>query len=733
MRIPRTLAGGLLAVLACAPSFSQKKAIGLEDLAADRSAQVATGVLWRPDSKGFRYELSGKPFYFDLESKTSRELPDCNLLCQSAAQPPEPPVFEWINRGVREEKAQWCRDNRHMLLKFKGDLFWVDTEPDAVEPVRQLTRTLYDEADPKLSPDCSSVSFRKDYDLYNLNVASGAVNAITRGGSPDKMNGRLDWVYPEELALPSAHWWSPDSERIAFLRFDITLEPAYPQVDYLSNPPRAEPERYPKAGETNAAVRLAITNRSGAEPRFVELGDPWQYLIARVRWLPDGKRLAVERLNRIQNELTLFFVNSETLETEQILTEKDEYWINLSDDFTYLPALDAFLWTSENTGHRHLYLYYLKDRYARQLTKGDWDVTEVLGVDAEQRTVYYLATTTSPLGRQVFAMPIEGGEVRELSNAPGTWEARFSPDGAWWLGRHSRTDLPPDQAVYTANGTTHATLHERDKQVLSRYDVLPTEFHTVKLDDGTTLYGRLIRPSNFKTGRRYPVIVQVYGGPHAQNVRDTWSGLTMDQVYAHRGFVVWQLDNRGTSGRGHAFEIPVARRLGVIELSDQLKGIEYLKKLGFVDEKRIGVSGWSYGGYMTLNCLLNAPKTFKAGIAGAPVVDWRFYDTIYTERYMDLPEANPSGYARSSLLDKAGNLEASLLLIHNLSDDNVHFQNSVRIMDRLQQAGKPFELMIYPQKTHGVTGNAQRHMQRMMLDFFERTLKTSRASHASPH
>ncbi len=722
MRIPRILAAGFIVAFVCASAPGQKKPIGLEDLAVSHAAPLATGVVWRPDSKGFRYELGGRPFYYDIESKTSRDLPDCNRLCQSVPVP-EPPAFEWTNRGVREQEAQWCRDNRHMLVKFKGDLFWVDTEPNATEPVRQLTRTLYDEADPKLSPDCGSVSFRKDYDLYNLNVTTGALNAITQGGGAERMNGRLDWVYPEELALPTAHWWSPDSERIAFLQFDVTLEPRYPQADYLSNPPRPEPERYPKAGEPNASVRLAITDRHGAAPRFVDLGSPGEYLIARVRWLPDGNRLAVERLNRIQNELTLFFVNAETLDTERILTEKDEYWINLSDDFTYLPALDAFLWTSENTGHRHLYLYYLKERYARQLTEGEWDITEILGVDAAQSTVFFLATKESPLERRVRALSIESGAMRELSGVSGTWEAVFSPDGAWWLGRHSNTRLAPIQEIYTSAGRKYATLCERDTGVPNRYDVLPTEFHTVKLKDGVVLHGRLIRPAGFKPGRRYPAIVQVYGGPHAQNVRDVWSGLTMDQVYAHRGFVIWQVDNRGTSGRGHAFETPVARKLGVVELADQLEGIEYLKKLGFVDEKRIGVNGWSYGGYMTLNCLLNAPDTFKAGIAGAPVVDWRFYDTIYTERYMDLPEANPEGYAQSSLLDKAGNLKGSLLLIHNLSDDNVHFQNSIHFMDRLQQANKPFDLMVYPQKTHGVTGTAQRHMQRMMLNFFERELK----------
>ncbi len=723
MQISPLVVAALAAVLLHTAVFSQKRSIGLDDLRRDSAPPLATGIEWRPDSKGFRFERDGRAYYYDAESRQTRELPDCNQLCQTATPVPEPAAFEWKNRGVKEQPAQWCADNRHMLLKFKGDLFWMDTAPDARTPIRQLTQTLYEEADPKLSPDCKSIGFRKDYDLYRLDVENGMLHAITSGGSPEKMNGRLDWVYPEELQIPTAYWWSPDSERLAYLQFDMEMVPSYPQADYLADPPRPEPERYPKAGEPNPGVRLAIVNRIGGEPRFVDLGDPRTHLIARVNWLPDGKRLAVQRLNRIQNELTIFFVNAETLEAEPILTEKDEYWVNLSDDFTFLPSLDAFLWTSENTGFRHLYIYFLKDRYARQLTKGDWEVSSVLGVDASEQTVFFTATEKSPLERHVYALTLDGGAMRRLSGAEGTWDATFSPDGARWVSRHSNVTLPPSQEIYAGSGQKSHTLTARDTTVPATYNILPTEFHTVKLADGSTLYARLIRPAGFQAGHKYPVIVPVYGGPHAQNVRNVWTGLTIEQVYAHQGFVVWQLDNRGTSGRGHAFETPVARKLGAVELEDQLAGIAYLKKTGFVDPKRIGLSGWSYGGYMTLNGLLNAPDIFRAGISGAPVVDWRFYDSIYTERYMDVPQANPEGYAARSLLPKAGNLKASLLLIHNLWDDNVHFQNSLQMMDRLQQAGKPFELMIYPQKTHGVTGDAQRHMQRLMLNFFLRELR----------
>jgi dipeptidyl-peptidase-4 len=710
----------VLALLAVVSAPAQKKPVTLDVLHREGGASSATDIQWRPDSVGFSYKQGNRYHYFDVSSGKSKALPDCDSACAQAVPTPEPLAFEWQNRGVRERTTQWCSDNRHLLLSSGGDLFWMDTRGGKIE---QLTKTLYAEADPQLSADCKSISFRKDYDLYVLNRETGAVKALTHGGTPERFYARLDWVYPEELGLPTAHWWSPDSRQIALLHFDVSATPTYPHADYLAYPPRPEPERYPKAGEANASVRLAVVDVESANLRFVDLGDPTQ-LLARVKWLPDGKTIAVQRLNRIQDKLELLFVDSQTLKHEVILTEEDSHWINISDDFRFLPKLNAFLWTSESTGHRHLYLYFMKERYARQLTEGQWDVIQVLGVSADEKEAYILSTRKSPLERHVEMVPVQGGSApRAITSEEGTWAATFAPNGAHWVSRHSSDRQPTAQEVFRSNGAKVATLVERDQSQVRNYDILPSEFHTLQTADGTTLYAKLIRPAGFQEGRKYPAIVSVYGGPHAQSVTNAWRGISMEQVYAHAGYLVWQLDNRGTAGRGHNFETPVSHKLGVVELEDQLLGVEYLKKLGFVDEKRIGVTGWSYGGFMTLNCLLNAPDVFRAGISGAPVVDWRFYDTIYTERYMDVPDANPEGYRTTSLLPKASNLQGALLLIHNLWDDNVHFQNALHMADALQKAGKPFEFMVYPQKTHSVTGKHASHMREMMLRFFNRELK----------
>lgn len=720
----RALALCWFSVCMLAPGLAQQKPVTLDALSRNGGPAFADDIQWRPDSAGFSFRRGERLHYFDIASASSKELPECRGLCMSAVKVPDPPAFEWENRGVRERRSQWCSDNRHLLLNSGGDLFWMDTQGDSIQ---QLTRTLYAEADPQLSPDCSYVSFRKDFDLFVLNRETGSIRALTRGGNPQRFYARLDWVYPEELALPTAHWWSPDSRHIALLEFDVSATPQYPHADYLASPPRPEPERYPKPGEPNASVRLAIVDVSTARLRFVDLGDPAAHLLARVDWLPDGKTVAVQRLNRVQNRLDLIFVNAETLDHQIVLTEEDEHWVNLSNDFRYLPKRDAFLWTSESTGYRHLYLYFVKERYARQITSGNWEVSSVLAVDSNQTEAYFLGTAKSPLERHVYVAALEDNadpitSPRALTSVDGSWTANFAPDGAHWVSRHSSLTLPGSQQVFTSNGRLLGSLTERDESEQRDYKILPTEIHTFKASDGALLYARLIKPAGFQANRKYPAIVQVYGGPHAQSVRNAWSGASMDQVFAHAGFVIWQVDNRGTSGRGHVFETPVSRKLGIVELEDQLLGVDYLKKLGFVDETRIGVNGWSYGGFMTLNCLLNAPGVFRAGISGAPVVDWRFYDTIYTERYMDLPSVNEEGYRVTSLLPKAGNLKGALLLIHNLWDDNVHFQNALHMANELQRLERPFDLMIYPQKSHGVSGKHAAHMRAMMLRFFEREL-----------
>lgn len=699
-----------------ATAAAQRKPVTLEALAAARPPAPLSPV-WAPDGRRFLYTEEGKLWLYDIATRGRRELVSLGALAAAAVKPQAPETYPWENRGVREQNVQWFPSGRELLIRAGGDLFVFRIEAGGWTA---LTATAEDERDPKLSPDGRRVSFRRRHDLWVMEIGSRRQTRLTHDGSETLRNAELDWVYPEELALGTAHWWSPDSQRIAYLQFDVSRQPLYPQVDLLPLPPRYEPQRYPKAGEPNAEVRLGVVPAAGGATRWVDLGDTRDRLLARFYWLPDSSGIAVQRLNRVQNRQELLVAELGG-QVRTILQENDPYWINVRDNFRWLKDGREILWWSERDGYGHLYRYSRDGKLLARLTHGEWEVTDVAGVDEKAGYVYYLATEAGPLERQLYRVSLEGGPSQRITSAAGTHSVSMSPGAEFFLDTHSSLTQPPSTVLRTRDGKEMAVLRPPDAKILSEYEILPTEIVEVKAADGAVLYARLIRPAGFDPARRYPAVVAIYGGPRAQAVRNAWSGLSFDQVLAHRGFVVWQLDNRGSAGRGHLWEAAIHRNLGARELEDQKEGLKHLIGLGFVDPKRIGIYGWSYGGYMTLYCMVNAPELFRAGVAGAPVTDWRNYDTIYTERYMGLPEDNAEGYRRSSPVHKAEALQGELLLVHNLEDDNVLVQNTIQMAAALQRAGKRFFMMLYPSKGHGAQN--RRHLNALMLDFFERALK----------
>ncbi|MDQ2899475.1 MAG: alpha/beta fold hydrolase, partial [Acidobacteriota bacterium] len=399
------------------------------------------------------------------------------------------------------------------------------------------------------------------------------------------------------------------------------------------------------------------------------------------------------------------------------------YWINVDDALHFFADGQRFLWSSERDGFRHLYLYSIDGSLRRQLTKGEWEVESVAGIDEKDEKVYFVSTEQSPLERQFYSVGLDGNEKKRISETAGTHAISMSPASNYFMDSWSSLESPPTKILRSAAGAQVAVFRETDRRDADEYDILPTEIVHVKGADGALLYARLIKPAGFTPGRKYPVVVMIYGGPHAQTVKDVWSGASWDQALAHKGFVIWQLDNRGSAGRGHAWESVVYHNLGARELDDQKQGLRYLDSLGFTDSARIGLYGWSYGGYMTLYSLCNAPGLFRAGVAGAPVTSWRNYDSIYTERYMGLPAENKYGYERSAPINKAAGLASKLMIVHNVEDDNVHFQNSVQMADALERADKRYQMMLYPQKSHGVTGPVRKHLLESITAFFEENLK----------
>ena len=711
--------------LACIPAclLAQKKPITLQTMEeAAHPAPQGPGnpVAWSPDGQQFLYRLGRRLVIYDPATGSSKDLIDTTAMDAAAVRPAvvESRPFEWENRRVRETPVQWS--GSEVLYSTGGDVFVVQIDTGKWT---QLTETPAAERDPKLSPDGKMVAFRRDWDLYTLDIASKRETRLTTGGSDTLRNGGLDWVYPEELDLGTAYWWSPDSKSIAYMRFDISREPSYPHEDLRGPRPIYEPQRYPQAGENNPEVRVGVVGAGGGNTRWMDAGNTRDALIARVGWAPDSRSVYMVRTNRIQNKLELLLAAAGSGKASRILEEADKFWVNIQEDPVFVHSGQQFLWLSERDGFRHIYLYSVDGAQAKQLTQGPWEVTGITGVDEKAGRIYYSASETSAVERQFYSVGITGEGKRQLSSGAGTHTIAMGPGGHFYLDTYSSLSSPPRTTVHAGDGHELRVYREQNKRLADDYEILPTELVSFRTPDGTLLYARLIRPANFEAGKKYPAVVLVYGGPDSQGVRNAWMGADLDQVLANEGFVIWQVDNRGSSGRGHAFETPVFRKLGSIELADQVAGVNYLISLGFVDRARIGIRGWSYGGFMTLNALLNAPSVFQAGIAGAPVTDWHNYDSIYTERYMGLPQDNPDGYKNTALPMQAKNLKGKLMIAHNVEDDNVLFQNTIQMAGALERAGQPFQMQLYTQKTHAVTGLEARQLNATVVDFFERTLK----------
>ena len=722
MRIPHF--GLVCLALTALAQTPAKKPITLESLKGN-GGRVGFGGpgagVWAPDGKSFAFRETGKIKLYDVASKTSRDILTTKSLDEAAAKPEATsPEFDWTNRRVSGGGMQWSPSGQELLMNTGGDLFWITV---ADGKFTQLTNTSAHEEDPKLSPDATRVAFRRHHDLYVLDIASKKETRLTRNGTATLLNGELDWVYPEELDLGSAYWWSPDGKSIAYMQFDISRVPLYPQSDLLKTKALAEPERYPQAGDPNSDVRIGVIAAAGGDTKWMDLGDTRdQWLLARTYWGPDSKSLYVVRLARVQNRLDFMKADIKTGAAIEVLRETDPYWINHNDFFQFVNNGKQFIWGSERDGYQHLYLYSADGRQSSQITKGQWVVSSIAQVDEAKSTIYYVSSEASPTESHLYRINFDGTGKQKMTTEPGMHRISMSPACDTYFDAYSNLQQPPRTTLNKNDGSVWTVYREADRKQMDEYEILPTEILTFKTSDGTTLYARLIKPKGFDASKKYPVIVTVYGGPGVQSIHNAWAGASWEQVMAHKGYVIWQVDNRGSKGRGHAFEAALYHKMGQRELDDQREGVKHLLSLGFADSERVGIQGWSYGGFMTLNAMLNAGDVFKAGISGAPVTNFRNYDTIYTERYMGLPAENPDGYAGTNLALKAGNLKGKLLLVHNFEDDNVLFQNMLQATEALQRNDKLFELMVYPQKAHGVSGAYRAHLNELMTSFFDRAL-----------
>jgi dipeptidyl-peptidase-4 len=677
--------------------------------------RLTRDVAWTPDSKQISFfeskgagkEAKSELWVMDVANGQRRRLLSAekleSLLPAEAARTTQ---ATGLGRHAPAE-YQWAPSGSALLFQGPTSLAWFDLKTQAVRTLVSGKETI---ADPKISPDGQYVSFVRNHNLWLVGVADGKERGFTESGTEEVRKGELDWVYPEELEITTAYWWAPDSSAIAYLQMDERKVAQYPLVDFSSPAGEAEEERYPPAGGGNPIVRVFVAPVGGGEAHAMDTGENTDIYIARVNWLTDAKHLAIQRLNRRQTVLDLLIADATSGQTRTALNETDQYWINVSNDLRFLKDGKRFLWSSERSGYRHLYLYDLEGKELAQLTKGEWEVSAVDAVDEAKGMVYFTGAAKSPLERHLYRVSFDGSAISRITIHNGTHSVNMAPDCAAFVDTYSDVMTPPRQDVARADGSLLRAMNENKVAELADYHLSAPQFLSVKAHDGTPLNSVMIKPADFDASKKYPVLVYTYGGPHAQVVLNAWGGNTAlwHQLMAQKGYIIFSLDNRGSAGRGHIFEESIHYKLGAQELSDQLDGVAYLKSQPYVDAERIGIWGWSYGGHMTLHAMFEAGADFKAGFAGGPVTDWHFYDSIYTERYLGLLPEKEKEYRASSPIDRAAGLKGKLLIAHGTGDDNVHFANTLSLINALIELGKYVEVMPFPGRGHGVSDPAAR-------------------------
>jgi len=693
---------------------------------ASLNGRLTKGIAWSPDSKQLSFletkgagkEAKTELWVMDVATGQRRLLLSAEKL--EAVLPADSEKTTQATGLGRHAPAQyqWAPAGGALLFQGATSLAWFDLK---TQSSRTLVSGKEGIADPKISPDGRYVSFVRDHNLWLVNVADGKGRAFTEGGTEEVRKGELDWVYPEELEITTAYWWAPDSSAIAYFQMDESKVAKYPLVDFSSPEGDAEEERYPPAGGANPVVRVFVAPIGGGEARAMDTGENTDVYITRANWLTDSKHIAIQRLNRQQTVLDLLIADAASGETRTALTDKDQYWINISNDLHFLKDGKRFLWSSERSGYRHLYLYNLDGKEQMQLTKGEWEVSAVDAVDEGKGLVYFTGTSKSPLERHLYRVSLDGSAVSRITIHNGTHGVSMAPDASAFVDTYSDVMTPPRQDVARADGSLLRVINENKVADLADFHLVAPQFLSVKTHDGVQLNAWIIKPPDFDASRKYPVLIYTYGGPHAQVVLNAWEGDRglWHQEMAQKGYIIFALDNRGSAGRGHIFEEPIHYRLGAEELSDQRDGVDYLKSLPFVDASRIGIWGWSYGGHMTLHAMFEAGNLFKAGFAGGPVTDWFFYDSIYTERYLGLLPQNAESYRSSSPIESAGGLKGKLLIAHGTGDDNVHFANTLSLINELIENGKYVEVMAFPGRGHGVSDpEARKVLMNRVTQFF---------------
>ena len=703
----------------------------------------------------YLYGADGSPVrkLYALDTRTGE-----SRVIQAAAEPEsEDPTIE--EQLLRQRQRQLGRGIVRYSWADSGDVILIPAQSgvyvkDGAEA--QIRRVVSAESgptlDPQLSPDGSQVAYVMDAEIYACPVPRYGIAPVSVGepgsgelvesssGEPvgprqltsgargtGRTNGLAEYIAQEEMHRLHGFWWSKDGSQIAFEEVDETHIPVYRIVHQGrgdTGESAQEDHRYPFAGEPNARVRLGVVPADGGPPTWMDLGDDDDIYLARVDWMPDGS-LCAQLQNREQTRLDLIRFDTTTGQGVTLLTESSDVWINLHNMFRPL-ADGRFIWASERSGFRHLYLYNGDGNLIRQITDGDWAVDALSGVDQDAGIVYFTGTKDGPTECHLYSVSLEGGPTTRLTQEPGTHIVTLDHASNRFVDMFSDTETPPTVTLRSLrDGSALHTVHSIDDPRVDELALTPPELVTIESRDGETLHGALYRPAPEFGDGPHPTVIYTYGGPHAQVVNNHWSMTCAmrSQYLRSLGYLVFCLDNRGSARRGLAFEGVIKHNMGDIEVRDQVDGVRWLVDNGLADPERVGVYGWSYGGYMTLMCLAQASDVFRMGVAGAPVAHWDGYDTHYTERYMGTPQTNPDGYEASSVLSHVDDIEGDLLIVHGLIDENVHFRHTARLINALIKARKPYEFLMFPDERHMPRSQADRiYMEERITDFFQRNL-----------
>ena len=752
MKLPAIVISAVAALVACSANgestASEETAIlEIERLyaAPDLDGPAPRGVKISPDSSRVTF-LKGKEtdplqmdlWEFNLADEDMRLLVDSTALVGGEEDLSDEELARRERLRIVGQRGivsyQFSPDGRRLLFPLSGDLYLYDLQS---RKTRRLTETEAGETDPNFSSTGRYVSFVRDQNLFVIDLDTFEEQQLTHDGGGLIKNGMAEFIAQEEMDRYTGYWWAPDDSAIAFARVDESPVQVVERFEIHAEDFKVYQQRYPATGTPNVLIQLGVIAPDGSALRWMDTGEETDIYLPRVDWFPGSDFLAVQRQSRDQKTLELLKVDVANGESRVLLTETSDTWINLHNELVFLEARPEFIWKSERNGHAHLYLYGNEGDLIRPLTSGDWDVADgqrarsaVLHVDEANERLFVTGTLDSPLERNVYEISLTGtGEPRRVSRDAGVHIADFADNGEFYVDSFNNIDTPPQMSLHRTDGSRIAFIEEnRLDETHPYHPYLATrpsiEFGTLEAEDGQALYYRMIKPTDFDPSKRYPVIVFVYGGPQGQSVGNGW-GAGFNEILARNGFIVFTLDNRGTGFRGVAFDAPIYRRMGKVEVIDQMVGVDHLRSLDFVDPKRIGIWGWSYGGFMTLMSMFTQPDAFAAGVSGAPVTDWALYDTHYTERYLGTPQNNADGYEASGVFPYAKDLDAPLLLIHGMADDNVLFTNSTKLMKTLQDEGRPFDLMTYPGSKHGLmrVPASGTHTFSHILRFFEQYLK----------